>query len=273
MYEHDDNIISLTANNPINFNDDPIIITVSIKLKDFHMSDHSLATQIIEYCKESNFVETPIDYGILGIYSNIRGLKLCKLDIDIKDKCFNSCIEFLIRRRTGKDYKPKLFPQTGKIQIAGCTENDLSDCDECIEYILDLLRKIGYNLEIEEKVKSLVNYKYDLNFTSDRMVVNIPHLATFLNVSKKKLYVCWTYSNAKIKIHYGGHINVSVSNDNIREIFDYLWSLFKDNWKYLIGIIPRTDRDERYHQIYMKMLNETNVHNFSEDDGTEHKDS
>ena len=91
---------------------------------------------------------------------------------------FGSCIEFLILLKSDstKFYKPKCFPQDGIIQILGIRHADLSDAHEVVKYIIELFKNvmdIEEPIQIQSERKSLINYKFNLNFWSPKNIIDV----------------------------------------------------------------------------------------------------
>jgi hypothetical protein len=129
------------------------------------------------------------DYGIYVINSNFTNLCRPGYESHIKQpkemvrrqgngSSFGSCIEFLILLKSDstKFYKPKCFPQDGIIQILGIRHANLSDAHEVVKYIIELFKNvmdIEEPIQIQSERKSLINYKFNLNFWSPKNIIDV----------------------------------------------------------------------------------------------------
>jgi len=201
------------------------------------------------------------------------------------NSCFSSCVEFMIQHE-GKYYKPKLFPRTGQVQLAGGTREDLTDCRACIEKIITFLTYLlkpdaSVPFTVSDESISLMNYKFHVNVGEG--VLDLLHIHALLaaasngadfanddgftagtvpviNISsiKETNQLTATYNGMKIVIQFRGKINISVSKsrDNAVAIYNFLDRLLTEN--NCIVHVPLTDyeyfRPEMVYSRCMKLL-------------------
>jgi len=202
--------------------------------------------------------------------------------------CFNSAIEPVIKldsSKEGKYYYIKCFPTTGETQIPGVINEDFSDGHEVLVLFVNYLNslKVGNDnsiIFIEYEGPKMLNYKFRLNRSSDRILINLISFSKylqFLEIHKTDenltyiledwvmIYPPYTIKEIKssvddikvsfriqtsekrsprINIFQEGKINIlgADSIESAREIYKFLTNLFKYNWTKLINIKPEKDK-------------------------------
>lgn len=128
--------------------------------------------------------------------------------------CFNSSVQLTISLSDNPDpndkkvYKVKLFPTTGKVQVPGVNEQDLSDGLAVLEKTAFILNKnkIGdviilklvdehpqdehqqdefEKITIKAHYPIMINYKFKINRISDRLLVNLKPLANYFQLCER----------------------------------------------------------------------------------------
>ena len=118
--------------------------------------------------------------------------------------CFNSAVEPTLAIdhpgiSADKTYKSKCFSTTGEVQVPGVISPDLSDGSAVVKALVDYLNELGVGDEepaldgvpaakprrkkitvIKEQPKML-NYKFRVNRSSPRILINLRALATYMN--------------------------------------------------------------------------------------------
>jgi len=284
----------------------PTTITYGIAVQNMSFELKIMAAIIKIYIENSMctcYITNPeIKSGIIAINSNEYNfakigyesyIKLPKVAKSRKlqgnGSSFGSCIEFsiILNDMEGKIYKPKCFPQDGKIHLTGVKNVDLSDGREVIQYIITLFDNISKNAQVieycitnnitfgtnftftDEKI-ILINYKLRLIRTCPRILINIKQLQKVFehyknlpapidsiksdNLTKFTCKLKFDTCTVSIRILISGKIAITASKSEkiSKVVYKTLYIIFNEYWNDIIAIRPRNDADEEKYQLYLK---------------------
>lgn len=277
------------------------VCTYVAKLSNLHISFETLTKIIIDNLRDnilaihSNFGHaSQIGYEKYLIKNKKKKNNIPKRIRKVQGDgtCFNSAIEPIIKPITiikeDKVYFIKCFPTTGETQIPGVINEDFSDGHEILEIFVNYLNTLPIkindaNIFIEYEGPKMVNYKFKINKNSDRILINLISLATYLqfiennklissNSPTLQLNQLWNmiypdyyiketkFPFEDIKISFRIQINNRMPRINIFQegkinilgaethesaiyIYQFLTQIFTNNWKLLINVRPIKDNN------------------------------
>jgi hypothetical protein len=198
--------------------------------------------------------------------------------------CFNSAIEPVIKipsSKPDKIYFIKCFPTTGETQIPGVICDDFSDGNEVLEIFISYLNslKLGTDnnlITLDRCGPKMLNYKFKLNRSSPRILINLINLSKYLQSINNTLeiiqYEDWHMitppyiikeikssvddiktsfriqtsekRSPRVNIFQEGKINIlgAETVESSELIYKFLIELFNHNWIKLINIRPEKDK-------------------------------
>ena len=254
----------------------PIILfvyTYVAKLQNLNISFVEITELMIKHLNEN----------IIGINSNFGHATLPGYEKHIKTApkkkntrktegdgtCFHSAIEPIInidtfnKKGEKKLYFIKCFPTTGITQIPGGIENNYEDANKVLSVFTDYLNKLNVSdkeIIVTDKKPNMLNYKFKIIFTEERLLVNLMDLYIFLNeidvelspykIRELKGPITDTKTSFKFDIEeknrprviifQSGKINIlgAKSTISVEHIYNFIKEIFKQNWTKFVKLRP-----------------------------------
>lgn len=179
------------------------VSTYVAKLSNLHVPFEKL-TEIISNNLGNNIVAINSNFGHAAVPEYKAQIKPPKKIDSTKGRtrkiqgdgsCFNSAIEPVIKidsSSSNKLYYVKCFPTTGQTQIPGVIHSDFSDGHEVLVTFVNYLNNLKITdstISILNEGPNMVNCKFELNRSSDRLLINLMKLSEYLQIIELNKYI------------------------------------------------------------------------------------
>ena len=184
-------------------------------------------------------------------------------------------IRAILENNPNKFYAVKSFPTTGQTQVPGVICHDLSDgpfiAAQWAHFLTTARVGIDPNLPVTivEGRPIMVNFKFHLIRHDERVILNLAHIIKHLESMKKSgnglpfpireikypqdgqnmsfKFVCPDHGvmkKVRVNFFYRGKVNILGARDfrSPQKIYDFLSTIFRDNWDDFVGLKPLPDK-------------------------------
>lgn len=201
--------------------------------------------------------------------------------------CFNSAVEAVIQIshpgiKAGKVYSVKCFPSTGETQVPGSVIADRSDARLVLREFTAYLNQLNLGpqrIEVLREGPTMINFKFRLNRSCPRILVNHRALADYFSMLERTKLVAGNSSTAEevlppylvremksaqddVKVSFGmrvdtrvprinvfqeGKVNIlgALTDESAVKIHAFFVELFTRNWDKLVTLQPKCDVEVR----------------------------